>query len=278
MTIVGPVLALVTVLGQPVWIAGGMGDFVLAQWKALNDGQRHWVTREQRMELTIVGRLGTQRRELVTYEKRASAASDGVEKRTIVFMSSPPEQRNTAFLARVFAGARPSEHWAYLPAGSKRPRQVSSSGGQESFMGSHLSYDDLDVLEALDHWPVKYGRATLVGSRTTGGVACHELALDVNSETRVGRAYSRVVLLLGQQDLIPRRLDLYAREDGALAKVVTQDDVAFRGRIPIVRRVTVEVPATNLRTEIATPVTRFDGALPDDLFEQSAMERGIPAS
>jgi hypothetical protein len=277
MTIVGPILALVTVLGQPVWIAGAMGDFVLGQWKALNDGPRRWVTREQRMELTIRGSTGAQHRELVVYEKRAYGAADGIEKRSIVFMSSPPEQRNAAFLAYVSAGERPSDHWTYMPA-LKRPRRVTSGGGQGSFMGSHLSYDDLDVLEALDDWPVKYGRATLVGSRVAGGVACRELALEVNPDTGVGEAYARVVLLLGEHDLVPRRLELYARKGGGLAKVVTQDDVAFSGRIPVVRKVIVEVPATSLRTEIATPVTRFDGALPDDLFEQSAMERGIPTS
>lgn len=276
MTIVPPLLGLVMLFGQPLWMAGNMGDFVLAQWHALADGQRRWVTREQRMQLTMVDGYGTKRRDIVAYEKRATHAPDGIQKRSIVFMVSPPEQRNTAFLGYVFTDARPSEKWTYLPA-LKRPRQV-TSGASEFFMGSHLSYDDLDLLEALDAWPLKQGRATLLGARGVGGVACHELLLEVDPAHDAGETYSRLVLLLGQRDFVPRRIELHARADDALVKIITQEDIAFSGPIPVARRTVVEMPGTGRRTEIAIPLTRFDGDLSDDLFEQSALERGIPAS
>lgn len=270
---------LVLALGAPLSAgAAASGDEILARWKALNDGERKWATRQQELQFDIEGKFGTRKRELTVYEHRLAVPEDGIDKRSIVFFSAPAEVKGTAFLAYTFADGSPASQWLYLPA-LKRVRVLAGNSRRESFVGSDLSYNDLDLLEALDAWPTKHGSTTLLGQESVEGVACDKLELPVKESTEAGKEYARLVLWLGSADLVPRRLEFYERSDpSVLRKRLTQSDVITEGKIPVARRTLVETPEKGSRTVILTPTTRFDPELPDDLFEQSAMERGKPGS
>lgn len=274
------VLQLLVLLSFAVPLPGAAasGDAILQRWKALNDGERNWSTRQQELQFDIEGKFGSRKRELTVYEERLSVPEDGIDKRSIVFFSAPPEVKGTAFLAYTFADGSPANQWLYLPA-LKRVRVLAGNSRRESFVGSDLSYNDLDLLEALDAWPTKHGSTTLLGQETVDGVACEKIALPVKENTEAGKEYAKLILWLGSADLFPRRLEFYERSDASvLRKRLTQSDVVMEGKIPVARRVLVETPEKGSKTTILAPTTRFDPALPDDLFEQSAMERGKPAS
>ncbi|MCW5891803.1 MAG: outer membrane lipoprotein-sorting protein [bacterium] len=275
------VLQLLLLLGLVAPLLAGTaasGDEILRRWKALNDGERNWATRQQELQFDIEGKFGSRKRELTVYEQRLAVPQDGIDKRSIVFFSAPPEVKGTAFLAYTFADGSPASQWLYLPA-LKRVRVLAGNSRRESFVGSDLSYNDLDLLEALDAWPTKHGSATLLGQEVVDGVACDKIELPVKESTEAGKEYARLVLWLGSADLFPRRLEFYERSDAkVLRKRLTQGDVVMEGNIPVARRVVVETPEKGSRTQILAPATRFDPELPDDLFEQSAMERGKPSS
>lgn len=275
-TAVLQVLMLLSV-GIPVLVgAAASGNDVLAKWKALNDGERKWATRQQELQFDIEGKFGTRKRELTVYEERLTVPEDGIDKKSIVFFSAPPEVKGTSFLAYTFADGSPANQWLYLPA-LKRVRVLAGNSRRESFVGSDLSYNDLDLLEALDAWPTKHGDTTLLGQETVEGVACDKIELPVKESTEAGKEYARLILWLGTADLFPRRLEFYERSDpSVLRKRLTQGDVVVEGKIPVARRVVVETPEKGSRTVILAPATRFDPTLPDDLFEQAAMERGKP--
>jgi hypothetical protein len=275
-TAVLQVLMLLSV-GVPVLVgAAASGNDILAKWKALNDGERKWVTRQQELQFDIEGKFGTRKRELTVYEERLATPEDGVDKKAIVFFSAPPEVKGTSFLAYTHADGTPANQWLYLPA-LKRVRVLAGNSRRESFVGSDLSYNDLDLLEALDAWPTKHGDTTLLGQETVDGVACDKIELPVREDTEAGKEYARLILWLGSADLFPRRLEFYERSDpSVLRKRLTQSDIVVEGKIPVARHVLVETPEKGSRTVILAPATRFDPELPDDLFEQAAMERGKP--
>ena len=108
----------------------------------------------EHLKMTIRdGRGGERQRELTLYERRLP----GDERQTIVFFESPAEVKGTAFLAYTHAG-QPAEQWLYLPE-LKRIRQIAARSRTESFVGTDLSYQDLDIIQEMASWSDADARA-----------------------------------------------------------------------------------------------------------------------
>jgi hypothetical protein len=254
---------------------------ILDRCKALEDGERHWTDRHQHMRMRIISSGGGQReRELDVYERRYA----GNEEKAIVFLRGPAEVRDVAFLATGMRG-RPAEQWLYLPS-SKRVRRITVSTRNESFVGSDLSYHDLDLLAEMLSWSEHDATSTLRGGEPIGDAPCHAIELRPQRED-IG--YPRIALWLGRDDCVPRQVELHAQAptsgwlgslvgggatDAQPAKRVRQSAVTPLGRIPIARRIDVETPSKQSRTEIEIVAVELDQGLPEDMFTQRALERG----
>ena len=91
---------------------------------------------------------------------------------------------------------------------------------------------------------------------------------------------------LGRDDLVARRIDFYEEAsaagwlglDGgdapAPTRRVLQRDVRRVGAIPVPFRAEVETPAAGSKTTVTFESVTFDQSLPDDLFNQPALEWG----
>ena len=262
-TIAAAVLA--ALLGAPVGAAETARQ-ILDRRKALEDTTRHWHDRYEKMKFRIVDRRGGERkRELEVYDIRLG----GDEEKTILFFLAPAEVKGTGFLAFNHKG-RPSDQWLYLPALS-RVRQITAGARRESFVGSDLSYHDLDILQEMPSWSEVDAPAQLRGEETIDGVAAHTIDL---SPKREDIGYTRILLWLGKDDLVPRRLELYEAADGEPKKRIEQGDVRTVGAIPVAHRVTVATPGVGSRTEIEIADVRFDKGLEEDDFSQRYLEIG----
>ena len=113
--------------------------------------------------------------------------------------------KGTGFLAFTHKG-RPAEQWLYLPA-LKRVRQITPAARTESFVGTDLSYQDLDIIQEMsDLVGGRTPRSSLRGEETVDGVATYVIELRPQRED-IG--YQKIVLWLGRDDLVPRRLEFY---------------------------------------------------------------------
>jgi hypothetical protein len=240
---------------------------ILDRRKALDDTTRKWTDRQERLAMTIRdARGGERRRTLRLYERRMP----GDERQTIVFFESPAEVKGVGFLAYTHKG-RAAEQWLYLPELS-RVRQITPRARTESFVGTDLSYQDLDIIQEMSEWSEEDARSSLRGEENVDGVATHVIEL-VPQREDIG--YRKIVLWLGRDDLMPRRLEFFA--DGPEpVKRIEQRDFADVGAIPVARSTEVETPARGSKTVIAASDTAFDVGLEDDLFTQRALERGAP--
>lgn len=238
---------------------------ILDRRKALEDTTRHWNDRHQRMKFHIVDKRGGERlRELELFERK----EPGDESKTIVFFLTPAEVKGTGFLAFDHKG-KPADQWLYLPE-LKRVRQITARTRNESFVGTDLSYHDLDLLQEMPSWSEADARSSLRGEETVDGTACHAIDL---APQREDIGYRRIVLWLGKEDLVPRRLEFY--EDGDQPKKrIGQGDVRAVGSIPVAHRIEVETPAAGTHTLIEIAEAEFDQKLEEDLFTQRALERG----
>jgi outer membrane lipoprotein-sorting protein len=238
---------------------------ILDRRKALDDTARKWTDRQERLRMTIRdGRGGERRRDMMLYERRLP----GDARQTIVFFEAPAEVKGTGFLSHTHAG-KPAEQWLYLPE-LQRVRQITPRSRTESFVGSDLTYQDLDIIQEMAAWSEEDAASSLRGEESVDGTPTWVVEL---RPTRQDVGYRRIVLWLGRDDLVPRRLEFYG--DGeAPTKRIVQSDVALVGAIPVPRRIEVETPAKGTTTRIDSSDAAFDPGLEPDLFTQRALERG----
>jgi hypothetical protein len=233
----------------------------------LETGARRWTDRHEVLTMRMLGPGRDEGRVFAidSYEKRFA---DG-RSATVAFLKAPPDVQGTAFLA-IRDRTAPLQQWLYLPF-AKAPRRVTRPAG-EAFMGSDLTYGDVDLLRAIATWSENDVTATLAGKEEVDGVPTVVLAL-VPKQADI--EYPRVIVWLGAGDLIARRIDLRTGEADT-RKRVWQTDVRDAAGIPIPRKVTVETVAAGTRTEIAVTEVAVNEGLDDALFTQSALERGRP--
>jgi outer membrane lipoprotein-sorting protein len=238
---------------------------ILDRRKALEDTTRHWSDRHQRMKLRILDRRGGERaRELELYEARYP----GDEHKTILFFLSPAEVKGTGFLAFTHKG-RPADQWLYLPD-LKRVRQITARARNESFVGTDLSYHDLDLIQEMTAWSEDDAASRLRPEETVDGVPAHVIELEPK---RDDIDYTRIVLWLGRDDLVPRRLEFYEGEADP-KKRITQAEVRAVGAIPVPHHLEVVTPGAGTRTVIDVADVRFDQGLREDQFSQRYLEQG----
>lgn len=260
-------LALALAFGMLVGVATAAETArqILDRRKALDDGERNWTDRQERMKLVITNKTGSERiRELVVYERR----EPGDERKSIVFFQAPAEVKGTAFLAFTHKG-KPADQWLFLPE-LNRIRQITSRARTESFVGTDLSYQDLDIVSEMVSWTEDDARSNLVREEPIDGVPCFVIEL-VPQRDDIG--YERILLWLGKDDLVPRQLEFYG-DEAEPTKRIRQRDIKPAGKIPVATSVLVETPARGSRTAIESTNVKFDDNLEADLFTQRALERG----
>jgi len=238
---------------------------LLDRRQALEDGARHWNDRQQKLAFKIVDRRGGERtRDLTLAEKRYPAD----ERKTIVFFLSPPEVKGTGFLSFTHKG-KPADQWLYLPE-LQRVRQITASTRNQSFVGTDLTYHDLDLLTEMATWTEADATSNLRGDEAVDGIACAVIEL---APQREDIGYKQIVLWLGRDDLVPRRIEFHG-DDGGVAKRIDQRDLRTIDGIPIPYTTVVTSPAAGTSTTITVAETRFNQQLADDGFTQRALEQG----
>ena len=237
---------------------------ILDRRKALENGTRWWDDRHELLTMHITGRGADRTREVDVYDRRYPDA----ERKTIVFVTAPADMKGTAFLSFTHKG-RPAEQWLYLPE-LQRVRQITASARNESFVGSDLSYHDLDLLQEMIGWSEADAGSSLRPGETLDGTPNDVIELTPHRED-IG--YRRIVLWLGHADLVPRGLDLFEAGDTP-KKRIRQRDVRMVGAIPVAYRMEVETTVAATRTTIEVVNVQFNQKLEDDLFTQRALGRG----
>jgi outer membrane lipoprotein-sorting protein len=238
---------------------------ILDRRKALDDTTRHWDDRHQKMKLTIVDKRGGERlREIDLFDRR----EPGDEQKTILFFLAPAEVKGTGFLSFTHKG-RAADQWLYLPE-LQRVRQITARTRNESFMGTDLSYHDLDLIQEMTAWTEADARSNLRGEEAIDGTACHTIDL---APQRDDIGYKKIVVWLGREDLVPRQLELY-EDGGEPKKRIRQSEVRAIGPIPVAHRVEAATPAAGSHTVIEIADVQFNQKLDPELFSQRYLERG----
>lgn len=251
---------------------------ILDRQKALDDGERRWRDRHEQLQMEVIDpRRAPRQMEVDLFDKKYPSN----EQRTMAFFSAPPTVKGTAFLA-VTHPDRAADQWLYLPE-AKRARRIGGEARKSGFIGTDFTYHDLDLLAEMPSWSEDDAASHLRGDETVDGVRCHVIELTPKRED-VG--YQLIVLWLGADDLVARRVEFYDQapstgwfglggSDGTLpTRRITQSDLRPIGKIPVPLRAQVETPSAGTKTVVTFRHVAFDQDLPDELFSQPAMEWG----
>ena len=213
--------------------------------------------------MTLVNARGQQRvRELRMLAKE----SDGIS-RSVMFFTAPADVRGTGFLTVEQANGE-SDMWLYLPA-LRRIRRIVSSSRNESFMGSDLTYADLGSRDLDNH-----EHPRLADDRIDGQVAYVVESTPATDEIERETGYSRTVVWISMDKLIPLRTDFYDTR-GNLAKQMVVEETLLVGGHWVMSRIVVADLKDGGSTIMETTNIEIDTGIDDDVFTQQQLRRGL---
>jgi hypothetical protein len=188
---------------------------------------------------------------------------------SLICMSNPPVVRGLAYL--ISEGESRASLWSYLPELGRVTQIHASEATRRARIGrTAISSDDLrylplnlgaaEVLEATDR---------LVGDRKVSVV---RLSLPPGESV----SYDKVVAYIDDESCVPLRTEFY--ESGErLLKVVQADpkSITREGGINVARSLRVEDRKNEVRTAVRVERIEIDGALEDEMFVPSSLQRNV---
>ncbi|MBI4979257.1 MAG: outer membrane lipoprotein-sorting protein [Spirochaetes bacterium] len=172
---------------------------------------------------------------------------------------SPSDVAGTKFLTIGNKTAGDSQR-LYLPALGKI-RKIASSGKGGKFMGSELSYYDMEEhsLKDFTYTYVKTNTVQSVRNGTNAVIACHV----ITSVPKSAEApYSKMVISVGQDDFFVYRSEMYDK-NGALEKTVSIAEVRTINGVLIPVKTTAAGVSGNVTAIQSDNITLNTGVSPD---------------
>lgn len=239
---------------------------MLDQAKAVNDAREPKDTSQRTKMILIDSRGGERVRDLEVYGKNYGHRT----RKGITFFLSPPEVKGVGFLSWSYPD-KDDDQWLYLPE-LKRVRQISGATRKQSFQGSDFTYDDLELFDDIRDWTEKDAASKLIREgEIVDGVPCAVIELVPQQKEY---EYARFVLWLDRKDSTFRKIELYDKKDGALAKTLTLAGFETIGRVPTPRRIAMTNAKKGTKTILEVSDVRYDRGLSGDVFTERTLERG----
>ena len=207
--------------------------------------------------MIIANAAGQQRtREIQAWNKR----SGDIDHMLVRFLA-PADVAGTSFLMS------DDDMWLYLPALGK-VRRIAGHARKGSFMGSDLSYEDMESLGSIG-FAVDY-EAKLMGQGKMADEDVYILEL-VSRET--GASYSKLDMWVSQETFLPRRIEYYDNDGKLLKALSTYEIREVQGRW-VAGKMQMQNVQTGTKTTLEVTDVEFQVDIDDDIFTTRSLERG----
>jgi hypothetical protein len=184
---------------------------LMQQYQSLHEVDSEYT----RSSMTLVNQKGRKRiRAMQTYEKK----SENGENRSLLKFLSPKKIFNVGLLTWTHNGEADDDQWLYLPA-SKRVKRIASAGKKNPFMGSDLSFEDMQGEDLQAH------TYKLLGEETIDGQTCWKIeAKPATQKQARSSAYGKRIIWLRKDITYPVKMEYFNRRD-ALMKQASYEDL-----------------------------------------------------
>mgnify|MGYP006272009983 CR=1 FL=1 len=183
--------------------------------------------------------------------------------RMVIVFHRPASVEGTRFLV-VENQKRDDDQWIYLPA-LDRVRRIAASEGDQSFMGTDFTYDDLQTRD------VDEDTHTLVREERFNGRDCY--VVESVPKNPDDSQYSKRIQWVAKDIWMPLKMELYDK-NGELLKVSTMETIErVQGYWTPMENV-MENVQTGHRTRLAVQKIRYNEDLNPDLFSTNFLRTG----
>jgi hypothetical protein len=221
--------------------------------------RRYGADTHQQMTL----RLRSGGREVQTQRIEVVTKMEEGQLRALARFTAPPDLRDTALLVLEQDG-RPDDYFLYLPA-LDRVRRVSGAQRSDSFMGTDLTYEDLERRRIEEFEDLR---------ATSGDVAGEAVRL-VSARPRHPSGYERVEFAIATSDASILETRYLAKGSDAPFKVIRfpREHLHEEGRYSVPRRISVANLRRNTETEVTVEMLEIDPDVDLRLFTTDALLR-----
>lgn len=208
------------------------------------------------VRLTVEDGGKSETKELRIESKREGSGSGS---RSRITLLAPAEMAGEAYL---FLGneSREDDVYMYLPA-FKQTRKVSGTDKNGAFLGTHLTYRDLETRD------LESGEAKRLDDEKIGPHEC--FVIEATPPSGEDSEYSRVVAWVRKDDYMPLRVEFYGR-DGVLDKRMFSEKISRQGETRYVKKLSIQ-PEKGGKTTMEVLEVDFAADLPDRTFSKDAL-------
>ena len=220
--------------------------------RALETNSFGFQSGEAVMTLLIEDDSGTSRSRQIAVR----AMDEGDESRALVRVQSPPELAGQSFLFREQTGGE-DDVWIYMPALDDSARRISGAQKNGSFMGTHLTYADLESRDMVD------ASVTRLPDETIGEF--NVFVIDAVPDPEVSE-YGSIRVWIRHGDFIPLRTRYFDDSGNEVQTLFTEQVGDVDGR-PYASRMTLR-PVDGGATTVIIDSLDFDAAIDAAEFTQ----------
>ena len=190
------------------------------------------------------------------------------EHRTFMEFTGPADVTGTLFLHLSPRGEK-DQQWVYTPT-ARKARRLADAARDENFMGTDLSYRDLELIVRIQQWNDSEATATLEPEAQTDGKPCHVVGLEPKNKEF---PYARYRLWFGTTDFLLWKVEVWDLE-GRLFKSVTMDRYERIQDYATAREFNVANVPYGTHTLFKVRNVRYNTGVPDDTFAVANVQKG----
>jgi len=190
------------------------------------------------------------------------------EHRTFMQFTAPADVNGTLFL-HLSPRNEKDQQWVWTPV-TRKARRLADASRDENFMGTDLSYRDLELIVRIQQWNDEESTATLELDAEVDGKPCHVVTLVPKNKEF---PYSRYRLWFGTADSLLWQVEVFD-EDGKLFKRVRMGSYERVQDYATARDWEVANVPYNTHTAFKIRNVRYNSGVPDDIFSVSNVQKG----
>jgi hypothetical protein len=190
------------------------------------------------------------------------------EHRTFMEFTAPSDVNGTLFLHLSPRGAS-DQQWLWTPA-TRRARRLPDGARDENFMGTDLSYRDLELIVRIQQWNDDEATATLLPEETVDGHRCQVVEL-VPKNTEF--PYSRYRLWFDAGDSLLWRVEVDDVDKRPMKRITLRDYTRVQD-YATARAAEIASLQHGTRTVYTLGTVRYNTDVPPDLFTVASVQKG----
>jgi hypothetical protein len=159
---------------------------------------------------------------------------------------------------------QPDGMWTYWPE-ARRVRQLLPVESYASFLDTDFTYGDLGFVN-------RKGSYIYRGEKTFEGNPAYQIVL----ASKERRYYSRIVIWLAKDSLLPLQREYYDPQ-GKRWRTERFEKVSVINGVPTPLLIRMENHRANTVSEFRVSEVRYDGSLPDELFDPRRLSQAAAA-